>query len=120
MRLADAYAAERVVFRSIRESSSVQGVLKGRRREAGLSFVAEPAKDAVFVRYFVIQANIEVVAAGRAPRVGDKIGPVHIGVGRRKERRKTRRKRVDRAGWKNVGGSAASGHPDGYPANAAG
>src|ERR1700683_3994481 len=120
MGLADGYAAEGIVFGPIGERSAVQSVLKGRGREAGLSFVAEPAEDAVFVRYFVVQANIEVVAAGGPSGIGDKIGPVHVGVGSRKKGGKPGRKRVDRVSRKNIGGDASCAHPDGHPANAAG
>src|ERR1700677_749158 len=120
MGLADGYAAKGIVFRAIGESSAVQSVLKGRGREAGLSFVAEPAEDAGVVRYFVVQANIEVVAAGGASRIGDKIRPVHIGVRRRKEGGKPGRERIDRARRKNIGGDAACAHPDRHSANTAG
>src|ERR1700734_2925566 len=119
MGLADGDAGEGIVFRPIGESSAVQRVLKGRGREAGLSFVAEPAEDAVFVRYFVIEANIEVVAAGGPSGTGDEIGPIHVGVGSRKKGGKPGRKRVDRISRKNISGDAARAHPDGHAANAA-
>ena len=47
--LADRHTAERVVFSSIGERATVQFILKRRRRETRLGFIAERSEKAVFV-----------------------------------------------------------------------
>ena len=63
MGLTERQAAKSVVFGAVLKRAAVERVMERRRREARLIFVAEAAKEAVFVGDVLVDADVGVVAA---------------------------------------------------------
>src|ERR1700751_5631769 len=109
MAFAEGKAAIRIVFDSTKEAAAVnQRSGERRRNSAGLVFIAKPVERAVFIREFVIYADIEISAVRILYGIGDVVVAVAIGVLSGQQGKNLLRQWIDLALRNHVGGQSSA------------
>jgi hypothetical protein len=96
MRPTQRHAAIGVVFDSLKKPPpSHVGGEKRPGNVAGLIFIAKSEKSIVLAAYFLIDANVEIVALSDRTGLDTKLNPKSIDIGQRKQIRECHGKRIE-------------------------